>query len=700
MVKQSLSQTFEKGVTPERARGNFKNELYRYGVEEAVNVIVTPHGGLMRRPGTAAFYSIPSPAKIIPYQKSFNEGRLIILFGSDADVIPSTGLVINENASLAGSFAHSLGTTADLHNMDWLQIRNSILFASGRWAPQVATETATDTWADVVDFGLEDGPWETPNTYKKFKVRVLNGTLLDGEVTGTVNLRARNKKGNALAWFDDNWVTQKRKIRIRQKNGDGEVQYGIAELKTVVTTKEDFTALVQSSTTPDNNYPFVDNVAGNLSANWALNSFYEGNYPTRLGIFGNRLWFARDNWRFASVAGDYNRFSPNFPGIDDTDEWIQTGSSAISVQTTSLLSSKPSWIIGLDNLIIATDRGLESVSGGTSGITPNDISFKPQSGIGVAPIKPVVGEKIYYVDSSERNIYQTEYDVLKARYGQINITEDHHLFAPGIRAMAKLSYPWTMLWVVLKDGNVVCGTADKEEKSFAWTLQDFNSNVVDIAAIRLAPEQQETLFFITSDNYGGTNLSSVLKLGSFNNRQGEGLTQVDIDGTQEQLDEEEYLTDRAVLYEAGTYNTNSLSTAVLVDRDTYSNHITGEGTITIPNRFEVGQPIEVYIKLNPLELADTYTSARALYKKISELNFNLNRSLAFKIKDVEDTEWDEVNPRVLTDTWTTAPDLFSGDKIANYFSDEKRTIQIEITQDEQVPLCINSINYDVDIRER
>jgi hypothetical protein len=700
MPKQSITQTFEKGTTPERSRGNFKSEQYKYGFEESLNVIVTPGGGLMRRPGTVNFYSIPSIARIIPYQKTFNTGRVVIIFGSDADEIPDTVLILDKRADIVGTATHALGTTATIYEMDWLQIRNSILFASGSWAPQILSETAEDTYANITAFDLEDGPWETPNAFKKFKIRVLNGTLTDGEVTGTVNLKARNKKGNSLAWFDDNWVTQKRSFRIRQKNSDSEIQYGIVKLATVATTKEDFTGAVQSSSViPDNHYPLVDNTAGNVSANWSLNSFYTGNYPTRLGVFGNRLWFARDNWRFASVSGDFNRFSPNIPGLNDTDEWVVTAASAITVQTTALKTSKPSWILGLDNLIIATDQGLEAIAGGTSGITPSDISYKPQSGIGVSPIKPIVGENIYYVDITERNIYQTSYDVFKARYTQTNITEDHHLFRSGIRAMAKLSYPWTMLWVVLKDGRVVCGTADKTEKEFAWALQDFGTNIIDICAARLSADTQETLFFVSAESFGESVTSSILKLGSFNVTQGEGFSYVDLAGNSGELEEEEYLTDGATLHGAGSYNTNSLDSAVLVDRDTYTNYVDNQGTVTIPNRFEVGRPIEVYVKLNPLDAADTLNDTRGFDKKTQALNFNLNRSLAFKFKDVDDSHWDEVNNRRGSDIIGQAPDIFSGDLEIDFSSDEKRILQIEITQDEQVPFCLNSISYRAEIND-
>lgn len=702
MVRIGINQTsFEKGQYSAEFAGKYDSEEYRLGCAEIQNAIVTPEGAIVRAPGAKEIRSGDDYfAKDVSFEVSANN-TAIITFN------PNSNNIVILDPDSGTQTVNSSGVTVNTFNT--VQVRDSLIIVDRSFFPKELKRASNGTWS-IADFPLKDGPWEDLNLDNKLKIRPQTGfTSGDDGLTGTNTIIAVNKQDNPKAWFLDEWVTQGRKIRLRQSTG-GEVTEANLTLNSVVTTGSVFNVTV------DDDYPLLDEGLGSHSKNWRLSAWYANNYPTHVTVHQDRLWFFRDQWRWSTISGGLTEASPTLPTNDDSD-WILTDDSAISMNGIEATSSEPQWAISHRVLHLGTDVGTNIIQGGNffDRITPTNASFLEQNKVPASSISPQVGTYLYYVDSSLNKIYRLEYQWVNQgfvpNYINKNNREIFNSLNKAIISFVIINDPFKMMWISLEDGTLVVGTANEKEEEWAWSTIDYG-NVPYISRIIKAKEAtadgvKTRIYLRVAYNLGGGLANSRLfKVGEIVTAKGNQRSTPNGTGALLLEDVEEYSLYNVTEYSGGTpIDLNSISASqVVIDKTNYQvwTYSTVSEVVTPANDYEVGTPYYVYIKFNLVDLVQSQQSSLKDNKKITRLYFNVKDTADFQIRDSlkNNGNYQRVTfRRASNDPFNPAP-LFTGVKeFDGMKTDHKRLIQLELTQDTPTPFQLNAITYDIDIDE-
>jgi hypothetical protein len=205
--------------------------------------------------------------------------------------------------------------------------------------------------------------------------------------------------------------------------------------------------------------PFV-----NPPSEWAQHT-----WPTTMCFFQGRSWWAgcRDNpdWFYSSVSA-----------ATADDFWDMTTASEPPVDTDGIRfqiaqHGQIRWLKGARNLLIGTELGEFIATADANVLVPSDIQVDMQSAFGSRRIMAeLLGNEVVYVTSDGRKLRSMWYKWVESGWVSLDATyNSEHLTRPVVRDIAYMRNPYSMLWVVLKNGDAVVCTyrreASKDEAS-------------------------------------------------------------------------------------------------------------------------------------------------------------------------------------------------------------------------------------------
>ena len=681
MVRAGINQTnFSQGVYSEDYSGNIDSETVLNGLAEGENVIVLPEGGFARRPGTRLIQNYVANSKITVFDSDTRmifepTGNLrILIAGASQQNILSTGI-----------------TGTKVHEMKRVKIRDSLIIVHRSFAPKILTRDSGGTWS-LTNWDYKDGPWETENFDNTFKIRPKAGfTLTDNGYTGTGNILAVNKKDNIRAWFDDDWVTQGRKIRlytIGDANFQDEVGYATLTLNSVVVTEQEF------SVTVDDDYPLLDEGTGSHNKGWSLSAWYNNNFPENVAIFQNRIYFFRDDWVWATVAGDLDTFSPNLPVIDNS-SWVTSAITGLSIEAANAEDSNLQWAVEYQGLQLGYDNKISLLNGGSrsAAVTNSSVSIIKQNGQECTDIEPITGRYLYFVNETRDRIYRLRYEFILSAFLTEEVTVNNRkLFRQGIRDIEMFSSPFKMLWVVLEDGTIAVGTVqDEEKKEIAWTKIVLANNT----QIRYIVNRNEIPEALTSTGlliqFGDIITAKGVQKSTYQYTNSIPYIQTILE------DQREFIGDLGLTVSAGSINTGSLSTGQrYIDLTNYENFIPDQGTQVLENDGEISQDFFASVTFRAVDLVQSQTSEAISKKNIQRLFINLVDSGEFEVKEKDVSIWKTTKFLASSDL-TIIGNLVTGVHEQTLNSSGKENLVIQLRQTKALPLQVNSITYDVDI---
>ena len=769
-------------------RGRYDHPLYVNGAEELLNVIPTPGGSLIRRPGTelivAGSGDINETSRMIEFQDPDNNGALLVFEPNES----GTGdLHIYQNDVAVKTLAHPYTNGAlDIHDLDYAQVRDYIFFAHRNYAPQMFIKERTQTYTgdgattifdfpypvpDTADISVEvndvvqtgggtdytltsfeqvdgqyigvritfaggsipanganieiirdwgwhvypnlDGPWEQENTDQTHKIAV--SAIASGNITdddghyGACAIRAVAKKGKAKTWFNDSWVG--RNIRVYSDDGGSPVAeeaYATISIDSITTTQSVYVGTVSEE------YPMLSESISTAGPpvtwaprtyRWALSAWYEGQYPEVVGVHQDSLWFGRDNDRWKTVAGSLFQFSPTLP--DDTGAHQVSPDAGISVTSSDPIASKPTWLFGDKVLFNGTDANQFTIQGSSAfgAIAPSTVSIIKQNTIGAAKIKPVAMNSLFFVDNLRQNIYNMNFKFQTSAYTAEKANNfDDQLFIKRIRRLVLLSQPFTMMWAIMDDGTIISVTNNEIDNNYAPSKLEFGGSILDVAVLRQS-DGTEKVYLLDQNG-------ALIKLGAFGTFEGDTRTKLNLRAdnylttdfyhTYSNEVEQELYTDYATLYAAGaSIDLNTIGTGeIVVDDTNYENwtYQASSTTVTPDNIYEVGTPFTVRVKLNKVNTVQGNLTDGNRKRKLKKVIFDLYKTLNFQVQELSSIyDPEEVKIREGLSDLTDPPATFSGQKSWDVRSSRQNFIQLQITQDESVPLTLNSLIYEYDI---
>ena len=158
----SVHTNFAAGKTPQRMRGRYDHPLYLNGYEVGTNVIATPGGSIIRRPGSKSIFntsSIDDGSRIIGFQDQENNGALLIFE-------PNNSLfVVQDDAVVKNIVSHNIeGGALTLEEMDYVQVRDYMFFVHRSMAPKMLVKSRTETSTGDGATTAYDFPYPVPDT--------------------------------------------------------------------------------------------------------------------------------------------------------------------------------------------------------------------------------------------------------------------------------------------------------------------------------------------------------------------------------------------------------------------------------------------------------------------------------------------------------------------------------------------------------
>lgn len=560
-----------------------------------------------------------------------------------------------------------------------------------------------------VDYPAQDGPWEDENLNKKTKIQTIvdGGTTTDstnGTYTGTATIKAVKKKGGAATWFDDNWVG--RQIRIYQTNNNAlstaadENNWGIATITSVNTTTQIFNVTI------DSDFPLIYMGTGKQWRRWRLSAWYENNYPEQVAFHEGRLYFFRDNDRWATVANDLFTMSPDtISGDEDAEIYSVTDSSAIYFKSADSSSTSPTFAISHQALHLGTNSSHLTISGvgRTAGISSTNIQQVKESSTPTGRIRPVLWDALYFVDNIRQNLYKTNFKWQTSAFSaeKVNNYDDEILY-PRVKAITLLTQPFAMIWCTMDDGTVRVCTINDIDSLYSWSQLEFHADVWDIMVLKTEGDREKVYLLMQTGD--------LVKLGILRTCEGDTYKKInyretkylstDYYHTYSNEVEDEYLTDNNTLVSAGSLDLSTLTGGkIAVDRTTYEQYVNGTGTITVDNDYEKGTPFYSDIIFRPVNITSPTETNLNKKKMAGAVSFNLWRTLDFKVKEVNSTFQETVTFRDATISPFDPPTPFTGIKtVKGIGSNKARVLQLKVYQEKCTPLNLNSvvINYDED----
>ena len=222
-------------------------------------------------------------------------------------------------------------------------------------------------------------------------------------------------------------------------------------------------------------------------------------WPTSVGIYEGRMWWAGQNGVQGSVSDGYVSF----------DETI-IGASGPIIRT---IGSGPvdtiNWIIPLQRLMLGAQGSEFSCRSDSfdDPLSPSNFNLKASSTQGSANTAGLkVDSRGIYVQRGGVRVFQLEFDLRTYDYASTNLTEIcPELGLPGIVCVAVQRQPDTRIHCVRSDGVVMVGVIDEVENVICWYLIQTNGVIEDVCVLpSQAGELDDQVYYTVARQINGT----------------------------------------------------------------------------------------------------------------------------------------------------------------------------------------------------
>ena len=468
--------SFTAGELSPRLEGRTNLEKYREGLAELTNMVVMPHGGVTRRPGTEFLGEVKDSSvktRLIPFQFKTSD-TYILEFGNQVMRVYRDGLVVlnaTDKTITNATAANPVVITANSHG-----------FSNG-------DEIYIDNVGGMTQ--LNGRQFRVANkTTNTFRLKNLFNEDIDGSA-----FSAYTSGGTATLIYEEPTPYAAADIFNLRFAQSADVMY-------IVHPSYPIRTLTRSG---HNNWTFATlTITGSPSPN--INNA-TNQYPSVVTFFEQRLIFANTNNNpqtlWMSKNGDYTNFTT---GSADDDALVYT-IAANQVNAIRYLSATRVLTVG-------TSGGEYVVTASNDGpITPTTTLIRKYSNYGSALIEPVqVADVTLFVQRGARKIREFKYvgEVNTAAYQAPEMTIlAEHITKGGLTQFAYQQEPDSVVWATRQDGTLLGMTYRREEDVVAWHKHiiggSFSGGQAVVESIATLPSDtgEDRLFMIVKRTING-----------------------------------------------------------------------------------------------------------------------------------------------------------------------------------------------------
>ena len=435
MARSSLAlSTFTSGEISPRLEGRIDIEKYRSGLSDLTNMIVQPHGGLTRRPGTEYLGAVKDSSvktRLIPFQFKTSD-TYILEFGHQYMRVFRNGLQVllgSAKTITAATKANPAVITSNSHGYSngdeiYLTSVGGMTELNGR--NYIVANASTNTYS------LKD---------------------LFGNNINSTNYTTYTSGGSTDEIYEIATPYASADVFNLRFSQSADVMY-FAHPSYAIRTL---------SRTDHNAWTFA---TPSITENSTPVLTTSDNYPSVVTFFEQRLVFAATNNNPQTIW-----FSKNADYLNFT-----TGTSADNALIYTIASNQVNSIRYLSPtrvLTIGTSGGEYVLTTTNDGpITPTTTQIRKYSNYGSANIEPVqVADVTLFLQRGNRKVREFKYvgEVNTAGYQAPDITVlAEHITKGGVEGFAYQQEPENIVWCIRADGTLLGLTYRREEAVVAW----------------------------------------------------------------------------------------------------------------------------------------------------------------------------------------------------------------------------------------
>ena len=427
--------SFVAGEISPRLEGRTNLEKYRNGLSELTNMVVMPHGGVTRRPGTEYLGEVKDSSvktRLIPFQFKTSD-TYILEFGDQVMRVYRDDLSVLESSSKSITGATKANPVVITSNSHWLSNGDEVYI---------------DGLGGMTEVNNRNYLVANVTTHT-FRLQNLFGENIDG--TG---FTAYTSGGSATKIYEETTPYAAADIFDLRFAQSADVMYIVHPSYPIR----------QLTRTGHNSWAFnTFSVVGTPSPN--INNATD-TYPSVVSFFEQRLVFGNTNSNpqtlWFSKNGDYTNFTT---GTADDDALVYT-IAANQVNAIRYLSATRVLTVG-------TSGGEYVVTASNDGpVTPTTTLIRKYSNYGSAGIEPVqVADVTLFVQRGKRKVREFKYvgEVNTAAYQAPEMTIlAEHITEGGLTQFAYQQEPDSVVWATRTDGTLLGMTYRREEDVVAW----------------------------------------------------------------------------------------------------------------------------------------------------------------------------------------------------------------------------------------
>lgn len=646
--------SFTAGEISPRLEGRVNLEKYREGLADLTNMVVHPHGGVARRPGTEFLGEVKSSAnytRLIPFQFKTSD-TYILEFGNEYMRVYRNGLQVLTGAPKT--------ITAITKANPGVITSNSHGFANGD---------------EIYIIGVGGMTQLNGRNFRVANVTTNTFTLTDlfGNAIDTTNFTTFTSGGTADKIYEITTPYTTANLPALNFAQSADVMYLVHptyDIRTLSRTDHNAwtlaTATITGSPTPS------------LSGS--------NNRPSVVTFFEQRLVFAGTNNNpqtiWFSKSADYLNFTV---GTLADDALIYTIASS-QVNAIRFLSATRVLMIGTSGgeyVLTTTNDGP---------VTPTTTQIRKYSNYGTATVQPVqVADVTLFLQRGNRKVrefrYVGEVDVAGYQAPDMTILAEH-ITEGGITTLVYQQEPDSIVWCIREDGTLLGMTYRRDEQVVAWHKHviggEFSSGQSVVESIATLPTDsgEDELYMIVKRTIDGQTKRYIEILGDF--EFGDQTTDA-------------YFVDSGLLYSGSSVSTLSglwhipgEEVSILGNGASHPDRTVSNGSVSMAfnvTTAAIGYGFTSEMKTLRLEAGSSDGTSQGKPKRIHAITLRLYQTVGLEVGPAS-ADVDRVYFRDSSMSMDTAVPLYTGDKTVEFpggFEDDDR---IYVRQTQPLPLTV------------
>jgi len=647
--------SFTAGEISPRLEGRTNIEKYREGLSDLTNMVVMPHGGVTRRPGTEYLGEIANSSvksRLIPFQFKTSD-TYILEFGNQ------TMRVLRNDLQVLNSTTRTITGATKANPV--------VITTSGAHGYSNGDEVYIDSAGGMTEINgrnyLVAGVTSTTFQLTDLFGNNINGTSFTTYTSGgTVNEIYEISTVYTEAQLFD--------LRFAQSADTMYIVHPSHPVKTLTRT--------------DHNAWTFANLTINENDTPTLTS--SNNYPSVVSFFEQRLVFGATNNNpqtlWFSKNGDYGNFHT---GSNDDDALIYTIASN-QVNAIRFLSATRVLTVGTSS----GEYVLTSTNDGP--VTPTTTLIRKYSNYGTAEIEPVqVADVTLFAQRGKRKMREFKFvgDVNTGGYSAPDMTIlAEHVTEGGLVQMAYQQEPDSVIWCVRNDGTLLGLTYRREEEVVAWHKHviggTFSSGQAVVESIATLPTDtgEDELFMIVKRTINSVTKRYIEKMKVFDF--GDDATTA-------------FFVDSGLSYSGGAtttlsglYHLEGETLQVLGNGATHPDETVSNGGITLDyssTKAAVGFGFDSSMQTLRIESGSVDGTSQGKPKRVHGITVRFFETVGAEVGN-DSGEVDRIFFRDSSMDMDTAVPMFTGDKDIEFpggFDDDDR---VYIKQGQPLPLTV------------